>query len=92
MTESGKTWPRFKQLTELVGSLLFLARDTRENKEALTQLRRETHELADALEKLSSEVQRLNDRERLEREKLILQLENALLRIERRLPPGKSPK
>jgi predicted nuclease with TOPRIM domain len=82
----------FKQLTELVANLLFLARDTRENKEALTQLRHETHELADNLEKLSFEVQRLNDREKLEREKLVLQLENALLRIERRLPPGKSSK
>jgi hypothetical protein len=46
----------FKQLTELVANLLFLARDTRENKEALTQLRRETHELADAVEKLSFNV------------------------------------
>jgi predicted nuclease with TOPRIM domain len=82
----------FKQLTELVANLLFLARDTRENKEALTQLRHETHDLADNLEKLSFEVQRLNDREKLEREKLVLQLENALLRIERRLPPGKSSK
>lgn len=58
-------------------------------KEALTQLRRETHEMADSLEKLSFEVQRLNEREKLEREKLVLQLENTLLRIERRLPPAK---
>ncbi len=79
----------FKQLSELVTSLLFLARDTRENKEALTQLRRETHELADNLEKLSFEIQRLNEREKLEREKLVLQLENALLRIEHRLSPPK---
>jgi hypothetical protein len=48
--------------------------------------------LADNLEKFSFEVQRLNDREKLEREKLVLQLENALLRIERRLPPGKASK
>jgi hypothetical protein len=82
----------FKQLTELVANLLFLVRDTRENKEALTQLRHETHEMADSLEKLSFEIQRLNDREKLEREKLVLQLENALLKIERRLPPGKSSK
>ena len=82
----------FKQLTELVANLLFLTRDTRENKEAIEHLRRETHELADAVEKLSCEFQRLNERERLEREKLVLQLENALLRIERRLPQGKSSK
>jgi hypothetical protein len=53
---------------------------------------RETHELASAGEKLSSEIERLSDHEKLEREKLVLQLENALLRIERRLPPGKSSK
>jgi predicted nuclease with TOPRIM domain len=74
----------FKQLTELVAHLLFLVRDTRENKEAIEQLRREMHELVSTVEKLSFEVQRLNDRE-----KLVLQLENALLKIERRLPPGK---
>ena len=82
----------FKQITEVLGNLLFLTRDTRENKEAIEQLRRETHELASAVEKLSAEIERLTDREKLEREKLILQLENALLRIERRLPPGKSSK
>ena len=82
----------FKQLTELVGSLLFLARDTRENKEAVTQLRREMHELASAVERLSHEVQRLGERERLEREKQLLQMENAILRIERRLPAGKASK
>jgi hypothetical protein len=48
-----------KQLTELVGSLLFLARDTRENKEGITQLRREMHELATAVEKLSFEIQQI---------------------------------
>ena len=79
----------FKQLAELVTSLLFLARDTRENKDAITQLRRELDELVTAVEKLSSEIQRLNDREKLEREKLVLQLENTLLRLERRLPPGR---
>ena len=55
----------FKQLAELVANLLFLARDTRENKEALTQLRRETHELATAVEQLSFEIQRISDREKL---------------------------
>jgi hypothetical protein len=82
----------FKQLAEFVTSLLFLARDTRENKQAITQLRREMDEMATAVEKLSFEVQRINDREKLEREKLVLQLENAVLCIERRLPPGKSSK
>jgi hypothetical protein len=82
----------FKQLAEFFSGLLFLTRDTRENKEALEQLRHETHELASNLEKISHEIQRLGEREKLEREKLVLQLENVLLKIERRLPPGKSSK
>jgi hypothetical protein len=50
---------------------MFLARDTRENKEAITQLRREINELATAVEKLSFEVQQIHGREKLEREKLV---------------------
>ena len=82
----------FKQLGELITSLLFLARDTRENKEAIAQLRRELDDLTGLVEQLSSELRHLSDREKLEREKLLLQLENAFRRLERRLPPGKPPK
>jgi hypothetical protein len=45
-----------------------------------------------ALNQMARNFQHLADREKLEREKLVLQLENAVLRIERRLPPGKSSK
>ena len=82
----------FKQLGELISGLLFLARDTRENKEAIAQLRREFDDLSGLVEQLSSEFRRLSNREKLEREKLVLQLENAFLRLERRLPPGKPTK
>ena len=34
----------------------------------------------------------MNEREQHEREKLVLQLENAILRLERRLPPGPESK
>ncbi|MEK7685849.1 MAG: hypothetical protein AAB466_10545 [Verrucomicrobiota bacterium] len=82
----------FMQLAEFITSLLFLARDTRENKETLFQLRREMDDLTSMVERLSFEVRHISDREKLEREKLVLQFENALLRLERRLPPGKPPK
>ena len=81
-----------KQLAELVTSLIFLARDTRENKEAVARLRKEIHELTSLVEKLSLEVRHVSDREKGEREKALLQLENALLRFERRLPSAKPPK
>ena len=82
----------FKHLVDLITSLLFLARDTRENKEAIASLRRETDELTSMVEQLSFEVRRISDREKLEREKLSLQLENAHLRFERLLPSVKDTK
>jgi hypothetical protein len=76
----------FKQIIEFIGNLLFLYRNTQENTEAIAQLRVQMQELAKTVGELSFEIRRVGDREKLEREKLILQLENALLRIERRLP------
>jgi hypothetical protein len=49
-------------------------------------------EVQQTLNQLAHNFEHLADREKLEREKLVLQLENALLRLERRLPPGKSSK
>jgi hypothetical protein len=48
--------------------------------------------LTEKVQVLASAIERLGERERLEREKQLLQLENALLRIERRLPPAKPPR
>ena len=76
----------FKQVIEFIGNLLFLYRNTQENTEAIAQLRVQMQELAKTVGELSFEIRHVGDREKLEREKLILQLENALLRIERRLP------
>jgi hypothetical protein len=45
--------------------------------------------LSTALQLLAREVQHMRETERQEREMMKLQLENALLRLERRLSPGK---
>ncbi len=82
----------WKQLAELLAGLVSVAKDTRENKAAIAELRREMHELAGLVEALSTEVRHISDRERLEREKQHLQLENAFLKLERRLTQGKLPK
>jgi hypothetical protein len=58
----------------------------------VTHLREEMAEVQQALNQLASNFEHLAGREKLEREKQALQLENALLRFERRLPPGKSAK
>ncbi|MBI2949636.1 MAG: hypothetical protein HYY23_18530 [Verrucomicrobia bacterium] len=72
--------------------LLNTARDTRANKQAIADLREEVDRLASAMERMSFELGSLRDEERHEREKLLLRVENALLRLERQLPPGKEPK
>jgi len=48
------------------------------------------NDLSDAVVQLSLELRHLTDRERLEGEKLVLEIENALLRLQQRLPPPKS--
>jgi hypothetical protein len=68
---------------------LFLGRDVVELRREVTQMRGEMVEVQQALNQLARDFEHLTDRERLERQKLLLQLENAVLRLERRLPPGK---
>ena len=65
----------------------------RQLKEDIAKLERGQHETNEAVRQLAFEIQRINEREQHEREKLLLQLENAMLRLERRLPPpGESKK
>lgn len=82
----------WKQLAELLVGLVSVAKDTRENKAAIAEMRREMHELAGLVEALSAEVRHIGERERLEREKQRLQLENTFLKLERRLSQVKLPK
>lgn len=76
-----------KRLFEYVQQLLFLVRDTQQNREDMEELRRALQQTNTLVIELSHKVERLAEREKLEREKLALQLENALLRFERLLPP-----
>lgn len=46
-------------------------------------------ELAELVKNIQFEVQSLRESERHEREKTLLKLENALLKVERQLPPSK---
>lgn len=76
----------FKKLFELFQALLFLARDVQENKEAITRLRHEFDELTELVSRTRFEIENLRDGEKHERERMILKLENALLKFERQLP------
>ena len=82
-----------KWITSLLGHAKRLSaalESVERNREDLKVLREEFGELARRVDRLHSEFIALRTEERLEREKLVLQLENALLRFEKRLPAPKS--
>jgi len=76
-----------KQLFDYVQQLLLLGRDTQKNREDIEGLRRELQHTNSLVIELSCKLERLAERERLERERHALQLENTLLRFERLLLP-----
>ena len=81
-----------KQAIELVSQVVFLLRDVQQNKEAIADLRKELHETSEAVREVAVELRSLREEERHEREKLVLRLENTLLKFERQLPSAKESK
>ena len=67
-----------------------LARDTAKNSSDIKDLQRQVEELTDRVVRLSYDLERRGESEKQEREMLLLRLENALLRFDRRLPPAPS--
>lgn len=82
----------FKQVVDAVRQMLFLLRDVEQNKEAIATLKEQLAETNQLVRELAIEVQRNKETEQHEREKLVLRLENALLRFERQLPQPKDQK
>ena len=76
-----------KQIVDAVRQMLFLLRDVEQNKEAIATLKEQLAETNELVRAVVIEVQRNKETEQHEREKLLLRLENALLRFERLLPP-----
>ena len=74
-------------LSESVGKVLFLSRDTSQNTAEIKKLRGKLDSLPDAVKRLAFGVERLKEASRSERENLMLQPNNTLLQFERRLPP-----
>jgi len=72
-----------KHFLELIRGFILLSHDVQQNRKEIEELRREFDRMEDKLHQLALLLQQ----ERSEREKLTLQLENVLLRFERRLPP-----
>ena len=80
-----------KQLLEYVQRLVLLALETKQNRDVIEQLQERVADLTEKVQILAAGIERIGERERLEREKNLLQLENAILRLERRLTSAKSP-
>ena len=72
--------------------LASFAETTERNTEDIRGLRKQVEQMSYRMEQLHAEILRVELKDRLEREKLVLQLENALLRFEKRLPAPKSGK
>ncbi len=79
----------WQKLSDLAKSLSTFGEVLQQNRADIKELQREVRQLSTALQLLAREVQHGRESERQEREKIILQLENQLLKFERRLPPGK---
>ena len=81
----------WKQFFELVVRGARLTEDTAENKAAIKQLQHQVEDLTDKVHLLAAEMRRIAENEAHERRRMALELENQLLRFERRLPaPGRS--
>jgi len=79
----------WKQFYEWVKWLVLLAQEVRQNRADIKELQNQFEELAAVVQGLAFEVRRNKENETHEREKLLLKLENAMLKFERRLISGK---
>jgi hypothetical protein len=79
----------WKRILELGAKLLTLGKELEQNRADIKEVRRDLLNLTLLVQRLSDEIKLTNQREANEREKLVLQLENELLKLERRLLPPK---
>jgi hypothetical protein len=77
----------WNQMLKLAARFWRIAEDNDRNRSDIAALREEVQALWRAVDRLQGDVRHNAECERHEREKLILGLQNELLRFERRLPP-----
>ena len=82
----------WKPLFDTFRGLLFLARDVGEIRRELEDVRKDLDATREFAPELAHTIERVSEREQHDREKLMLRIENALLKFERQLPPAKKPK
>jgi hypothetical protein len=79
----------WKQFYEWAKWLFLLAQEMRQIRADVSEMQRELEQLTATVRDLAYEVRRNKENETHEREKLILKLDNAFLRFERRLKSSK---
>ncbi len=91
------------KILEYAQTLIFLQRETQQNKadikdceqtvkengRDIEKLRAEFNQLLLLVQKMSFEIENIDRREQSERREMALKLENEMLKFERRLPQGK---
>jgi hypothetical protein len=82
----------WQNLTNLLRWVFDFGQKTQKNSQDIEELQREVKRLTDAVQCLAFELQRQRENEAHEREKMLLRLENELLKFERRLPSSKNAK
>lgn len=70
----------WKEVLDTTRTLLRLAEDLRQNRDEIREIRRELHDLALAVQRVSMEVAQVREAREKDREVLVLQLENQILR------------
>lgn len=77
----------WKLIFDTAKRVLLLTEQTARNRKDIEDMQRQMKVMSAAIERLAYEIRRVSDKDESEREKMRLQLENMLLRFERRLPP-----
>ncbi len=80
----------WKQFFELFRQVLTLTEDTQRNRAEIKELREQQQALTLLVHKLAAKIEHIESEDKHEREKMLLQLQNVLLRFEQRLPPAAS--
>ncbi len=79
-----------KQLYELASKLFSLTRDTQDNRAQIKVLQRDLETLTTVVRQLTFELRRVDENQTHEREKLVLRMENTMLRSKLALPSGRN--
>ena len=76
----------WKQVLTTAKRLILLEDNTKRNHDEIQDIKKQVRDLTATVERLAYEIHRVSENDQHEREKLVLRLDNELLRFERRLP------